>query len=80
MVTVGNRLVVFGGEELDGGTTIEQTELLAWGHDRWKALPDMVTPRHGVGGAASGSRVYALEGGPQPGLAYSAALEYLDLR
>ena len=26
-----------------------------------------------------GDRVYALEGGPQPGLAYSPALEYLDL-
>ena len=39
----------------------------------------MVTPRHGLGGAARGGRVYALEGGPQPGLAYSRALEYLDL-
>jgi hypothetical protein len=45
----------------------------------WQPLPDMVTPRHGVGGAAKGDRVYALEGGPQPGLAYSSALEYLDL-
>jgi hypothetical protein len=39
----------------------------------------MVTPRHGVGGAAKGRRVYALEGGPEPGLAFSSALEYLDL-
>ena len=78
-VTVGGRIVVFGGEELDGGTTIEQTELLDPSSDRWTALPDMVTPRHGVGGAAKGNRIYALEGGPQPGLAYSPALEYLDL-
>ena len=39
----------------------------------------MITPRHGVGGVAKGDRIYALEGGPQPGLAYSSALEYLDL-
>ena len=39
----------------------------------------MITPRHGLGGVARGGRVYALEGGPQPGLAYSRAIEYLDL-
>jgi hypothetical protein len=75
----GGRIVVFGGEELDGGTAIEQVELFDPRDGGWTALPDMVTPRHGVGGAAKGDRVYALEGGPQPGLAYSSALEYLDL-
>ena len=75
----GGRIVVFGGEELDGGTTIEQVELFDPRDGGWAALPEMVTPRHGVGGAAKGDRVYALEGGPQPGLAYSRALEYLDL-
>ena len=79
-VNAGGRLVVFGGEELDtGGTTIEQVELFDAAAGEWTPLPDMVTPRHGVGGAAKGGRVYALEGGPQPGLAYSPALEYLDL-
>ena len=29
---------------------------------------DMRTPRHGLGGAALGDRVYAIEGGPEPGL------------
>jgi hypothetical protein len=72
-------LVVLGGEELDGGTTIEQVEAYDPGSDGWIALPDMVTPRHGVGAAARGARVFALEGGPQPGLAFSGALEYLDL-
>ena len=76
----GGRIVVFGGEELGpGGTTIEQVELFDPREGGWMALPDMVTPRHGVGGATKGDRVYALEGGPQPGLAYSPALEYLDL-
>jgi non-specific serine/threonine protein kinase len=78
-VAVGARLVAFGGEELDGGTTIEQAEVLAPGAGAWTPLPEMITPRHGVGGAARGKRVYALEGGPQPGLAFSSALEYLDL-
>ena len=38
----------------------------------------MPTPRHGVGRRFE-ARVFALEGGPQPGLGYSSALEYLDL-
>jgi N-acetylneuraminic acid mutarotase len=75
----GGRIVVFGGEELDGGTTIEQAEVFDPGAGKWAPLPDMVTPRHGVGGAARENRVYAVEGGPRPGLAFSAALEYLDL-
>ncbi len=76
---LGGRIVVFGGEELDGGTTIEQVELFDPRNGGWTALPQMITPRHGVGGVAKGDRIYALEGGPQPGLAYSSALEYLDL-
>jgi Kelch motif len=79
-VVAGGRLVVLGGEELGGGTTIEQVELYDGKRDRWRALPDMVTPRHGLGAAARGSRIYALEGGPQPGLAFSRTLEFLDLR
>jgi hypothetical protein len=71
---------VFGGEEIDGtGVTIEQTEVLEPGASSWAALPEMVTPRHGVGGAAKGSRVYAIEGGTRAGLAFSSALEYIDL-
>ena len=76
---VGGSIVVFGGEELDGGATIEQVERFDPGGGSWTSLPTMTTPRHGVGGAARGKRVYALEGGPQPGLSFSSALEYLDL-
>jgi hypothetical protein len=46
---------------------------------RWHRLPGMLTPRHGLGGAALGRRVYALEGGPQPGFAFSDAIEFLDV-
>jgi N-acetylneuraminic acid mutarotase len=74
------RIVVFGGEELGpGGTTIAEVELLNPRTRRWRSLPDMRTPRHGLGGAALGNRVFALEGGPQPGLAFSNAIEFLDV-
>ena len=44
---------------------------------RWSALADMRTPRHGLGGVAYRGRVYALEGGPEPGFAFSNAVEAL---
>jgi N-acetylneuraminic acid mutarotase len=74
------RIVVFGGERLEpGGTTIAEVELFDPRTRSWRALPDMRTPRHGLGGAALGNRVFALEGGPQPGLAFSNAIEFLDV-
>ena len=39
----------------------------------------MRTPRHGLGGASIGNRVFALAGGPTAGLDFSSANEYLDL-
>jgi non-specific serine/threonine protein kinase len=47
---------------------------------RWSRLPDLRTPRHGLGVVAVGTRVYAVGGGPTPGLAVSGADEYLDLK
>ena len=46
---------------------------------RWSRLPDLPTPRHGLGVVAYRGRVYALAGGPQPGLFVSAANEYLRI-
>jgi len=40
----------------------------------------MRTPRHGLAGVAMGNRVYAIEGGVQPGLSFSSAIEALDVR
>jgi N-acetylneuraminic acid mutarotase len=75
------RIVVFGGEQLGpGGTTIEQVELFNPRSRRWRTLPDMRTPRHGLGGVARGNRVYAIEGGPRPGFHFSSAIEFLDVR
>ena len=74
---VGGRIVAFGGE---ADATIAPVEAYDPATDAWGALPAMRTPRHGLGGASKGGRVYAFEGGPQPGFAFSSALEYLDVR
>jgi hypothetical protein len=76
-VTVKGKPVVFGGEEPAG--TIKPVELFDPQERRWHRLPGMLTPRHGLGGAALGRRVYSLEGGPQPGFAFSNAIEFLDV-
>jgi N-acetylneuraminic acid mutarotase len=74
------RIVVFGGERLEpGGTTIAEVELFDPRTRRWSSLPDMRTPRHGLGGAALGQRVFAIEGGPTPGFAFSSTIEVLEV-
>jgi non-specific serine/threonine protein kinase len=74
------RIVVFGGEDLaPGGDTIREVELLDPRTRRWTTLPDMRTPRHGLGGAALGNRVFAVEGGVVPGFSLSRAIEFLDV-
>jgi hypothetical protein len=75
------RIVVFGGENLGpGGTTIAEVELYDPRRRRWRSLPDLRTPRHGLGGVSLGNRVYAIQGGPTPGFAFSNAIEFLDVR
>jgi N-acetylneuraminic acid mutarotase len=74
------RIVVFGGEQLGpGGTTIRQVEVYSPRRNRWRALPSMLTPRHGLGGVSLRNRVYAIEGGPQPGFHFSDAIEFLSV-
>jgi hypothetical protein len=43
----------------------------------WSRLPDLPTPRHGLGVVAFGGAVYVLGGGPQPGLTVTDANEAL---
>jgi hypothetical protein len=79
-VTVRGHPVAFGGEELTpGGETIRPVELFDPDARRWRPLPGMRTPRHGLGGAVRGRRVYAVQGGPTPGLDFSGAIEFLDV-
>ena len=74
------RIVVFGGEQLEpGGTTIAEVELFDPRSRHWSSLPDMRTPRHGLGGAALGRRVFAIDGGPTPGFAFTRTIEFLDV-
>jgi N-acetylneuraminic acid mutarotase len=81
-VTSAGRIIAFGGEQFATApaTTIGSVERFDPDGGRWTALPPMPTPRHGLGGAAYEGRVYALEGGPEPGLAFSSVVEVLDLR
>jgi N-acetylneuraminic acid mutarotase len=78
---VGREIVVFGGENLGpGGTTIAPVEAFDTRRHRWRALAPMRTPRHGLGGVSAAGRVYAIEGGPQPGFHFSRILEALSVR
>jgi Kelch motif len=70
-------VVVFGGEE--GAGTIREAERFDTATRRWSPLPGMRTPRHGLGGTSLRGRVFSIEGGPQPGLYFSTALEVLDV-
>lgn len=76
--TVGDVIVSVGGEEPGG--TIESVYAYNVKTRRWSRLPDLPTPRHGLGVVAYRGRVYAIAGGPQPGLHVSGANEYLVVR
>lgn len=77
-VTLDSRIVAVGGEQLsEGSETIAPVEILDPKKERWRRLAPMITPRHGLGVAASQGLVFALEGGPRPGLAFSSTLEVL---
>jgi N-acetylneuraminic acid mutarotase len=74
---LGGDVVVFGGEESQG--TIREVERFDAADRVWRPLPAMRTPRHGLGGVALRRRVYSIQGGPEPGLFFSRALEVLDV-
>jgi N-acetylneuraminic acid mutarotase len=71
------RLVSVGGEEPAG--TIASVFAYLPRSGRWARLPDLPTPRHGLAVVAVGSRVFAIAGGPRPGLFVSGANESLDV-
>jgi non-specific serine/threonine protein kinase len=62
---VGGRLIVAGGESI--GTVFSTV----WAYDlatsTWSILPGLAEPRHGLGVAAIGNTVYAIDGASQPG-------------
>jgi hypothetical protein len=74
------RSVVSAGGEAPGGTI---RTVFAYDTEarRWRRLPNLPTPRHGLGVVGADGRVYVVAGGRQPGLAgVSGANESLRVR
>ena len=74
-VFANGQIVTVGGEGPAG--TIGEVDALSPATGRWTRLRDLPTPRHGLGLVALGPLVYAIEGGPQPGLTTSRAVQRL---
>jgi N-acetylneuraminic acid mutarotase len=70
---VNSRLVSVGGEAVNG--TIASVYAFNLSTRRWNRLPDLPTPRHGLGVIGFQGRVYAIAGGEQPGLFVSGVNE-----
>jgi hypothetical protein len=75
--TCAGRIVAVGGEAT---TTFAAAEAFDIRAGTWQALTPLPTPRHGLGVVAIGDTVYAVAGGPQPGLHVADTVEALDLR
>jgi hypothetical protein len=76
---LGAGIVAVGGEE--GAGTIGEVDRFDFETRRWQRLTPMPTPRHGLAVIADARhRVVAVSGGPQPGMAFSNAVEVLAAR
>lgn len=78
---VGGRIVVAGGEgnSADPSGVFPQVEVYDPARDAWDALPPMLTPRHGTGGAAPGTTFYVPGGATRAGFGATAIVEALAL-
>jgi hypothetical protein len=73
---LGDGIVAIGGEE--GGGTIAEVDRFDFGMRKWQRLDPMPTPRHGLAVMADQKgAVWTVSGGPQPGFAFSNAVEVL---
>lgn len=78
---VDGRIVVVGGEgnpEADSGV-FPESEIYDPAADRWSALDEMPTPRHGMAAAAVGSSLYVPGGADRQGFGAVATHEVLHL-
>lgn len=73
--TCGGQIVAIGGE---ARATFAEAELFDIGTATWKALPPLPTPRHGLGVVAIRNNIYALAGGPEPGLHVADTTEAIE--
>jgi N-acetylneuraminic acid mutarotase len=78
---VGGTIVVVGGEGNAGapGGIFPQAEQYDPADDEWRALPDMRTPRHGMGAAAVGNSLYVPGGADIAGFGAVATHEVLRI-
>jgi hypothetical protein len=68
-VSVSDAIVVVGGE--DGAQTVPEVDRLDLRSGHWAPLAALPVARHGLGVVADGPPVFAIDGGPQPGLTTS---------
>ena len=73
--TLDGRIFVFGGEgnASDPRGVFHQAEAYDPRTDSWASLPDMLIPRHGLGGAVIGDRIYMPGGSTSQGVDVSTA-------
>jgi N-acetylneuraminic acid mutarotase len=66
---IDDRLFLFGGEgnASDPSGVFPQVEAYDPATDAWQAFPDMLFPRHGLGAATDGERIYLPGGASQQG-------------
>jgi Kelch motif protein len=76
--TIGNVVVSVGSESPAGTSSAAYALDIRTGE--WSRLPDLPTPRHGLGVVAFRGEVLAIGGGPQPGLTVTGANERLAIR
>jgi Kelch motif len=77
-VSVDDAIVVVGGE--DGAQTVPEVDRLDLRTGRWTPLAELPVARHGLGVVADGPLVFAIDGGPQPGLTTSRLVTRLRVR
>ncbi|MAT34945.1 MAG: galactose oxidase [Ponticaulis sp.] len=65
---IDGKLYAFGGEYFDnGGGVYPETWVYDPASDSWSAGPDMMSPRHGLGGVTVGNRIFAIGGATERG-------------
>lgn len=79
VLTLDEKVYVFGGESLTGGGTFDEAERFDPATNGWDRLTPMPTARHGLGAGAVDGLIYVLGGGPNPGLTFSAVNERFTL-
>jgi len=79
-VVVDDGLIVFGGEIFTPEAKVfKEVWCYSISKDTWQALPNMRTPRHGLGAVKFGSKVYVVGGATEPaGSGTSNLVEMLD--